>query len=136
LLDLHGTALAKMLEFVSQTGEPGRLLLERFGADGLTGSLLLLHELHPIPLDARVLTALDRVRPHLRTQGGHVELLDVVGGVVRVRLLGRVTDGHVLRAEVEDVLVASAPDATAVEIVEAWETPVSLRMSLPLLHGS
>ena len=37
--------------------------------------LLLLHGLHPVPLEARVRAALDEVRPYLESHGGDVELL-------------------------------------------------------------
>ncbi len=41
-----------------------------------------------LPLEARILMALDEVRPALEADGGGVELVEVVGGEVRVRLLG------------------------------------------------
>ena len=39
-------------------------------------------------LKAEVAKALEEVRPHLQVDGGDVELLDVVDGVVRVKLKG------------------------------------------------
>ncbi len=41
-----------------------------------------------LPLEARILLALDEVRPALEADGGGVELVEVVGSEVRVRLLG------------------------------------------------
>ncbi len=39
-------------------------------------------------LEERVQAALEEVRPALQMDGGDVELVDVDGGIVRVRLLG------------------------------------------------
>ena len=38
-------------------------------------SLLLIHDLYPVPLETRVLEALDTVRPYMESHGGNVELL-------------------------------------------------------------
>ena len=43
--------------------------------DGVVGSLLLIHGLHPVPLEERVTGALDEVRPYMKSHGGDVELL-------------------------------------------------------------
>ncbi len=62
--------------------------------------------------------ALDEVRPHLH---GEIELVDVVGAEVQVRLLGRCADctmqQHTLRAGVEQVLLARVPGVGAVVAV-------------------
>lgn len=39
-------------------------------------------------LKTKVLEALNKIRPALQADGGDVELIDVVGNVVRVRLTG------------------------------------------------
>ena len=38
-------------------------------------SLLLIHDLYPVPLEERVQAALDTVRPYMESHGGNVELL-------------------------------------------------------------
>ncbi|MBX7221047.1 MAG: hypothetical protein K1Y36_13955, partial [Blastocatellia bacterium] len=53
LLELHGTALERMLEIVFETGPAGRELIDRFGADHLTSGVLLLHGLHTLDLETR-----------------------------------------------------------------------------------
>ncbi|HVE64821.1 MAG TPA: NifU family protein [Mycobacteriales bacterium] len=68
------------------------------------------------PLDRSVIErALDEVRPHLH---GEIELVDIVGAEVRVRLLGRCADctmaHHTLRAGVEQVLRARVPGVATV----------------------
>ena len=41
-----------------------------------------------LPLEKRILLALDEVRPALEADGGGVEFVGIAGGEVRVRLLG------------------------------------------------
>ncbi len=51
-------------------------------------SLLLLHDLHPLDVDARIQRALDQVRPYLGSHAGGIEYLGVRDGVARLRLEG------------------------------------------------
>src|SRR5262249_37679244 len=88
ILDLHGAALERLLEKIAEGRETGLGLIDALGQDDLVGSVLLLYGLHPLDLRARVLQALDKVRPYLRSHGGNVELLGVAGGVVRLRMQG------------------------------------------------
>ena len=75
LLDLYGAGLERIVEAVAarDDGELAAVL----AADELVAHLLLLHGLHPVPLEARVGEALEEVRPYLDSHGGDVELLDV-----------------------------------------------------------
>jgi Fe-S cluster biogenesis protein NfuA len=79
LLDLYGEGLGRIVERVDVTPLAG---------DELVSHLLLLHGLHPVPLEERVRAALDDVRPFLGTHGGDVELAGVEDDVVRLRLQG------------------------------------------------
>lgn len=133
LLDLHAAGLAKVLHLASLPGEPGLALVDRFARDGLVGSLLLLHGLHPVAPEVRVAEAPDRVRPRLRARGGDVELLGVGAEVVRLRLRGDPSSGPALRLAVEEAVVEAAPDVPAIDIEEAWDRPPSGRVPLPLL---
>ena len=47
--------------------------------DPLVATLLMIHDLHPVPLEARVAEALERVRPYMESHGGDVELLELRG---------------------------------------------------------
>jgi hypothetical protein len=62
LLELYGEGLARMMEVVAQGGESGRTF-EAFAEDELVSHLLLLHGLHPIDMETRVVKALEEVRP-------------------------------------------------------------------------
>ncbi len=48
---------------------------QALGDDELVSHLLLLHGLHPVPVEARVRGALEEVRPYLESHGGNVELV-------------------------------------------------------------
>ena len=93
VLELHGEGLAQVLEIVDE--DTARALAD----DGVVASLMLIHDLYPVPLDERVMEALDNVRPYMESHGGNVELLGVEDGVAAAaprrqlqRLLGLV--GH------------------------------------------
>src|ERR1700693_5941776 len=61
VLDLHGSALERMLETIAEAGAPGLAMIDALARDGLIGSVLLLYGLHPLDLESRVRQALDGV---------------------------------------------------------------------------
>jgi Fe-S cluster biogenesis protein NfuA len=132
ILDLHGAGLAKILDHLADAGGTGLAALDALARDELVGSLLLLHGLHPLDVEARVRQALDQVRPSLRSHGRDVELLGLADGVVRLRMQG---SGHgcpssaqTLKRAVEEAVYERAPDVTAIE-VEGVEEPEALGSS-------
>ena len=127
ILDMHGAGLERILEHLAASGPPGAAILDACTRDEVAAGLLLLHGLHPLDLEARVLQALEQVRPALRTHGGNVELLGVSDGVVRLRLLGSChgcpSSAVTMKQTIEEAILAKAPDATAVEVEGATEGP-------------
>jgi Fe-S cluster biogenesis protein NfuA/nitrite reductase/ring-hydroxylating ferredoxin subunit len=89
------------------------------GADELVSHLLLLHGLHPLPLEARVVAALDEVRPYLESHGGGVDLLGIDDGVVRLALQGSchgcASSTVTLKLAIEDAIHKAAPDVERIE---------------------
>ena len=89
--------------------------------------LLLLYGLHPVPLETRVMGALDKVRPYLDSHGGNVELLGVADGVVRLRLQGSCktcpSSAMTLKLAIEEAVYAAAPDVAAIEAEGVSEPP-------------
>jgi Fe-S cluster biogenesis protein NfuA len=118
VLDLHGAVLERMIESIAQT-PAGEAALDQALSDDLVSSVLLLHGLHPEPMEARVRRALDSVRPYLRSHHGDVEFVSLHDGVVRLRLVGSCgscpSSSITLKNAVEEALYAAAPDL--VEIV-------------------
>jgi Fe-S cluster biogenesis protein NfuA/nitrite reductase/ring-hydroxylating ferredoxin subunit len=119
LMDFHGAGLDRLMEIISEAGEPGYAIFDGFARDDLVGSLLLLYNLHPVPLETRVMQALDKVRPYLDSHGGNVELLGVEDEVVRLRLEGSCkscpSSSMTLKLAIEEAIMAAAPDVRAIE---------------------
>ena len=65
--------------------------------------------------------ALDKIRPALQADGGNIELIDVVDGVVKVRLTGACggcpMSQMTLKMGVEKVLKEQVPEVKSVEAV-------------------
>ena len=120
ILDLHGTALERLLGHVDEAGEVGASILATCAEDEVVSGLLLLHGLHPMDLEARVLRALERVRPTLRSHGGNVELIDVCEGVVHLRLEGNChgcpSSAATMRMTIEEAIYANAPEVVSIEV--------------------
>jgi Fe-S cluster biogenesis protein NfuA len=110
LLELYGEALRR----VTRYAPPAQL-----AEDELLSQLLLVHDLHPATVEARVARALDEVRPYLGSHGGGVELLGIEGGVARVRLEGTCngcpSSAATLRHAIEEAVARAAPELDGVE---------------------
>lgn len=125
LLALYAEGLGRVVERVGPA--QARVLAE----DELIAHLLLLHGLHPVPVEQRVRAALDGVRPYLGSHGGGVELLGVEGGVVRLRLQGSCegcpASAMTLKLAIEEAVLTAAPDVDAVE-AEGVDDPAHARL--------
>ncbi len=114
LLDMYGEGLSRIVA-------AGSIPVE----DDLVAHLLFLHGLHPVPVERRVLGALDEVRPYLVAHGGGVELLGVHDGVVHLQLEGACngcpSSALTLTSAVEEAIMRAAPD---VERIQAEGTEV------------
>jgi Fe-S cluster biogenesis protein NfuA len=112
LVDLYGEGLARIVSGLN--GDAVAL-----AADEVIAHLLLLHGLHPVPLETRVRTALAEVAPYLGSHGGGVELVGVDGGVVRLRLEGSCngcpSSAVTLKLAVEEAIHKAAPDVERIE---------------------
>jgi Fe-S cluster biogenesis protein NfuA/nitrite reductase/ring-hydroxylating ferredoxin subunit len=118
LLELYGEGLARMMETVAQ-GEEGERAFEAFADDELISHLLLLHGLHPLDVETRVIGALEEVRPYLKSHGGNVEFLGVEGGVARLRMQGSCdgcpSSAMTLKLAIEEAVQKAAPDLEGIE---------------------
>ena len=129
IMDLHGAALEQTLETVAQAGNTGMQIIDQLGHDPLVSSVLILYGLHPDDMQTRVARAVEKVRPQLRKQGCEVELVDVIGGVIRLRVqIGSHTCGSTaktLQASLEGAIYDAAPDLTTLVIEGLEERPAS-----------
>lgn len=125
LLELYGEGLARIVENVADLGS--QELKDAFLGDELISHLLVLHGLHPIDVETRVLGALDEVRPYLESHGGNVQFLGIEEDVARVRLEGS-CDGcpsstMTLKLAIEEAVQKAAPELEGVEAEGVAEPP-------------
>jgi Fe-S cluster biogenesis protein NfuA len=131
LMDLHRIGLDRLMELTNAAGEPGAALIERFSEDDIVKQLLVLHGLHPVELEARVLRAIEKTRPLLASQGGQIDrvAVDETGAVtVTLRVEGQAkgcgSPASTLRAAVQDAIAETAPDAESVTVDVSESMPV------------
>src|SRR5262245_37625631 len=70
LMQLYGAGLSRIMQTLQDTR--AQEAVGRLSEDRLVASLLLLHDIHPIPADERIRAALDRVER--RIQSHHLSL--------------------------------------------------------------
>ena len=129
LLDLYGAGLERIVEEIAARDD-GQLA-EALAQDELVAHLLLLHGLHPIPLEDRVRAALEQVRPYLESHGGDVEVLEIDPPAVRLRLEGSCSgcpsSTMTLKLAIENAIRKEAPeieDIVAEGAVSASQNPL------------
>ncbi len=132
-----------MLELVGE--EKAKALAE----DPTVGSVLLIHDLYPVPLEQRVMEALDSVRPYMESHGGNVELLGIEDGVAQLRLQGSCSgcaaSSATLELAIKQALMDAAPDLLGMDVEGVEEeptheppvsgTPLPLAPQVPELSG-
>jgi Fe-S cluster biogenesis protein NfuA/nitrite reductase/ring-hydroxylating ferredoxin subunit len=127
LIGLYGDGLARIMAVLADHGEAGLALTAAIAEDPLVESLLLLHDLHPLDVDARVQRALDRVRPYLGSHAGGVEYLGVTDGVARLRLEGSCngcpSSVVTVQLAIEGAVLDAAPEVTEVVVEGMTESP-------------
>jgi Fe-S cluster biogenesis protein NfuA len=127
LVDLYGDCLARIMGHLAEAADDGApgggaagdgSAARRIADDELVGHLLLVHDLHPDPVEARVRRALELIRPYLQSQGSDVELLELSDTAVRVRLpagRGCSSSSAPLEEAVRDTVRGAAPEIERVE---------------------
>jgi Fe-S cluster biogenesis protein NfuA/nitrite reductase/ring-hydroxylating ferredoxin subunit len=117
LVELYGEGLSRIVAEVAARDDG--TMAAALGEDEVVAHLLLLHGLHPVPVEQRVRGALEGVRPYLASHGGDVELLGVDDGVARLRLQGSCngcpSSTVTLKLAIEDAIYKAAPDLDGIE---------------------
>jgi Fe-S cluster biogenesis protein NfuA len=121
LLNMYGEGLKRILEFIARIETDGQSLTGKVASDELVGALLLLHGLHPISLETRLLQALENIQPRVQAQGGVLEFVRLEDGVATVRLTGGGCHGcqssqATLRQMVEEAVYTVVPDLDEIQV--------------------
>jgi Fe-S cluster biogenesis protein NfuA len=134
LVELYGAGLAEIVRIIGEDAEDGPRLMAKLAADPLVESLLLLHDLHPLPVADRVRRAVEEVMPQLGPHAGQVEFDGVdEAGVIHLRLErsghGCQSSSGPAAAAIEQAVADAAPDAAGVDVEVVTAAP-----ELPLLQ--
>jgi Fe-S cluster biogenesis protein NfuA/nitrite reductase/ring-hydroxylating ferredoxin subunit len=138
VVQMYGAGLERIVGSLLDAGEEGERLAAALAEEELVAALLLIHDLHPVPLGERVQGALEQVRPYMESHGGDVELLSLQDGVARISLQGSCSDcaasAVTLELAIKQALEEAAPDLQALEVEGVAVTPAG--PTLPLANGS
>src|ERR1700722_7868792 len=120
VVQMYGIGLERIVGALMEAGEHGERIAVGLTEDPLVATLLLIHDLHPVPLADRVQAALDSVRPYMESHGGDVELLSLHDGVAAIRLQGSCSDcsasSATLELAIKQALEEAAPDLDSLEV--------------------
>ncbi len=120
VVQMYGAGLERIVAALMDAGPEGERSAAALADDPLVATLLLIHDLHPVPLEGRVQQALDSVRPYMESHGGNVELLSLEHGVARIHLQGSCSDcsasSVTLELAIKQALEEAAPDLEGLEV--------------------
>lgn len=114
LTEVYGEALARITDLAA--GNPD--LLGGLTGDELLRHLLLLHRIHPDPVQRRVARALEDLRPQLRSHGAEAQLADIRDGTARIQLSSRSCGGcgSGLHDLIREQVLTFAPELSDVDV--------------------
>ncbi len=140
VVQMYGAGLERIVGSLLEAGEEGERLAAAFAADELLAALLLIHDLHPVPLRERVEGALEHVRPYMESHGGDVELLSLDQGVARISLRGSCSDcaasAVTLELAIKQALEEAAPDLEGLEVEGVAPPPTGPSLAMLDAAGS
>jgi Fe-S cluster biogenesis protein NfuA len=129
LVELYGAGLKQVLAVLA--AEPdGDQLIRAIAADGLVGSLLVLYDLHPVPVADRIRAALDAVAPYVGSRT--LEFLGIDSlGFARVAVRG--SDGcrssaASVTSAIESAVQEAAPELAGVDVAVDAGGPALLQI--------
>ena len=121
VLDLHGAGLSRLMDVLASTGA-GKAIIGQLLEEEHVRALVLLHDLHPEPLEARIADKVERLRPHLGVLGLRPEITEIADGTVHIRMYrrnGAAIEPSVLFTlpeEIEEAIIDIAPEIGKVVI--------------------
>ncbi|HEX8919620.1 MAG TPA: NifU family protein [Chloroflexota bacterium] len=135
LVLLYGEGLARMMGVIA--GDlSGQSIIDQLAKDDLVSHLLLLHDLHPLTAEERVMLALEEVRPYLKSHGGNVQLLGVEDGIAKLRLEGSCkgcpSSTMTLKLAIEEAIRTACPDIDGIDAEGVTAPPPAAASFVPL----
>lgn len=123
VMDLYAAGLARVVELTEKSE-----VLRQLADDELVAGLLLLHDLHPDPVDTRIQRALDRVRPYLGSHAGGIDYLGIDDeGVAHLTLQGSCSgcpsSSVTVTMTIETAILEVAPEVLSVDVVGVVAEP-------------
>jgi Fe-S cluster biogenesis protein NfuA/nitrite reductase/ring-hydroxylating ferredoxin subunit len=120
VLGFYGHGLARILEVIEKAGPDGKKVYDALVRDSGVGGLLLIHGLHPVSLETRLMDALEKVRPYMQSHGGNVELLSLENDFAVLRLVGHCktcpSSTVTLELAVRHAIEEACPDLAGFEV--------------------
>jgi Fe-S cluster biogenesis protein NfuA len=121
LVELYGAGLERVMEIVAE-GSP--TLVDRIADDQLLASLLVLHGLHPVPVETRIHQALDNAQKY----AGPIRYLGIDDdGVAHLKLeqapQGCSSTAMTVKDAIEKAVSDAAPELGGVELVGLFVPP-------------
>ena len=131
VVQMYGTGLERIVELADSETR------DEMAKDDLVAGLLMIHDLYPVPIEERVIEALDTVRPYMESHGGNVELLGIENGIAKLRLEGSCkscrASSSTLELAVRQALEQAAPDLDGMDVEGIVEEPEEADISgIPL----
>lgn len=140
IMELYGLGLAKVVQVLGNSGEAGAPMRQELIEDGIFASLLLIHDLYPVPLEERIEEGLDTVRPYLASHGGAVEVMKIKEGVVYLRLEGSCkgcpASAATLELAIKKALNEAAPDLVGLQVEGVIEQEGAGKKGLPMVGSA
>jgi Fe-S cluster biogenesis protein NfuA/nitrite reductase/ring-hydroxylating ferredoxin subunit len=135
VVQMYGAGLERIVELTDADTRAA------FADDQLVASLLMIHDLYPVPIEERVQEALDNVRPYMESHGGNVELLGIEDGIARLRLAGSCkscrASSSTLELAVRRALENAAPDLEGMDVEGVADEPAPIPGTpLPLVQAA
>lgn len=127
IMQLYGAGLGRMVELLRNHDAA---MLEQLAGDKLVGSLLMLHDLHPMEMEARVRQAIRKVERRLESE--KLVLQDLTSGIARIRVEhnGGGSPPPSLAEAIERAMAEYAPDLAGLEIEGAPASSALVQIAL------
>ena len=135
VVQMYGAGLERIVELADAGTR------DEMSKDSLVAGLLMIHDLYPVPIEERVMQALDSVRPYMESHGGNVELLGIEDGIAKLRLEGSCkscrASSSTLELAVRQALEEAAPDLLGMDVEGVMEEEEEVTgIALPMANGA